>query len=1213
MPESPSAPSTPRVTATKDTGQSLDVTWSAPRDTGKPPITDYDLQYREVAGSDDNWLNWPSDDADDSTETTTEIEGLEPSTQYEVRVRAKNGEGDTTENWSSVAKATTSRSNSRPSFDISDALIELSAAENTRAGQNVGNAVSASDADSNSLTYSLEGPGADSFTIVSSSGQIRTRSPLDHEARQRYSVTVKVDDRQKRDNSVATKSVTIMVDDVREPPPPPAAPKVAGIPGSTDKVRVTWAEPANTGPAITGYDVHYREVGNGPTRWDHFGADRSTIITDLKAGTRYEVQVRARSDEGTGEWSRWGSGSPNPDVANRNPTFSGGSRSLSVAENTPPNTDVGAPLAATDRDGDTLTYTLEGADADSFDVLSTSDGGQIRTSAALNHEEKASYSVTVRVRDGRGGTDAANITIRVTDVDNEAPDTPFAPTVTAVSSSSLQVTWDAPANTGPPITDYDYRHREPGGSWTEVTNTTITATALTIEGLAASTSYDVEVRAKNAEGSSDWSNPGIGATNAPGANNPPVFDEGANATRSVSASAQAGASIGQPVEATDADSGDTLTYGLEGRDAGLFDIDDALGQLLTRTGISLIAGEFYTVIVTADDGTDVARITVSIEVTAGPPNNVPVFSEGATATRSVARSAAAGTAIGQPVRATDADAGATLNYTLEGADAAFFDINSANGQLRVAGVALDRIMYTVEVVASDGTASDRITVTINVVLNRAPEFASSSASRSVAESSQVGTNVGSPVTATDADQGDTLTYTLGGADAGSFTINSSTGQIQTAVVLDEETDSSYTVTVTANDRTTDSTPITVNISVTDVTYGCATGGAIADATNTGLVRDCEALLEARNKLEDGARILNWSHVNPITSWQGVYFGGTTSRVTKVIFRRGGLAGTVAAELGDLPMLTELNLHSNQLTGGIPGDLDRLSRLEKLLLHNNQLTGTIPDLSRLSSLKMLWLSGRDMDLTGGVPSWFNRMSGLESLSLWGNNLSGPIPCPTGMSSLQLLKIQSNQLTGGVPSCLGDMSSTLRGLYIHDNPLGGTIPSELGQLTRLRRLWIHSSNLTGTIPPELANMANLGTLNLRGNGLTGSIPTELGRMSGLQDLLLHDNQLTGNIPTQLGDLSSLRRLWLSNNQLDGSIPAVLGNLSSLQQLNLHTNTLSGNIPRQLGNLSNLTRLRIGGVDGNRGNTGLSGCVPSALQNATDDDDLALAGASGISICP
>ena len=73
------------------------------------------------------------------------------------------------------------------------------------------------------------------------------------------------------------------------------------------------------------------------------------------------------------------------------------------------------------------------------------------------------------------------------------------------------------------------------------------------------------------------------------------------------------------------------------------------------------------------------------------------------------------------------------------------------------------------VVASDGTDSASITVTITVVLNNPPVFSEgASATRSVSEDAAVGVNIGSPVAATDQDQGDTLTYALGGADAASF-------------------------------------------------------------------------------------------------------------------------------------------------------------------------------------------------------------------------------------------------------------------------------------------------------------------------------------------------------------------------------------------------------------------------------------------------------------
>ena len=100
--------------------------------------------------------------------------------------------------------------------------------------------------------------------------------------------------------------------------------------------------------------------------------------------------------------------------------------------------------------------------------------------------------------------------------------------------------------------------------------------------------------------------------------------------------------------------------------------------------------------------------------------------------------------------------------------------------------------------------------------NLAPAFPGSSTTRSIDENSASGASVGAPVRATDAD-GDTLTYSLTGTDAASFTINS-TGQIMvgTGTMLDFEDKPSYTVTVTATDGSaSDTVSVTVTVSNVD--------------------------------------------------------------------------------------------------------------------------------------------------------------------------------------------------------------------------------------------------------------------------------------------------------------------------------------------------------------------------------------------------------------
>ena len=460
----------------------------------------------------------------DPSETSDELDYLSaPSSAgryyYGACVDAVTGESDTGNNCSSAVIVTVRSAppppapNQPPVFSEGTSTTR-SIAENTGAGQNIGNPVSATDSDGDRLTYSLQGGDASAFTIVSSSGQLRTRSGVtyDYETKNSYSVTVRVQD---GEGGSANITVTITLTDENEPPDRPDAPVVTA--STLNSLSLRWTAPTNPGPAISDYDVQYREAGGSFTDWPHTGTGTTTTITSLTANTRYEIQVRARNAQGVSNWSPSATGTT---IANQSPVFSEGtSTTRSIAENTGAGQNIGNPVSATDGDNDQITYSLQGRDASAFTIVSGS--GQLSTQSGetYDYETKNSYSVTVRAQDGKGGSATIAVTITLTDA-NEPPGRPAAPTVTA-SSNTLSVRWIVPENTGPAINDYDVQYRATGGSFTDWSHIG-PGLSTTITSLMSETSYEIQVRATNDEGTSGWSPSGNGTTSRPAPGFAPV-------------------------------------------------------------------------------------------------------------------------------------------------------------------------------------------------------------------------------------------------------------------------------------------------------------------------------------------------------------------------------------------------------------------------------------------------------------------------------------------------------------------------------------------------------------------------------------------------------------------------------------------------------------------------------------------------------------------
>ena len=675
---------------------------------------------------------------------------------FQVRAEVEDGENDP------------------PVFDGD--MDDRDIAEDADVGDAVGNPVVATDPnnlDGGKLTYTIQtGGDAGSFSIDKRTGQVRVAKALDHEAGDgMYVITVVATDPSGAGYSPAgtdTILVTIKATDVDE------APSVKGKDAATD-------------PA-TSHEV--KEDANLPDE---------AALADAADAVKY----------------------------------------LAVA------TDV----------GDVVSLSLDGDDAAAFELVDIDGTGVgvvygLTFKAAPNFESPTdankdnAYRVQVVAKDDAGNKSETDVTVTVTNLDEDGK----------VSLSSIQ------PGVGTALTA---TLKDPDGGETDIrwqwsSGPTRDGGFEDIEG-ATSASYTptagdpaddedtgdignylrVTVTYNDAQGPDDTSTTDVienqreemvasanAVREAPETNSAPEFL--ASVAVGVKESVAGGGNVGDPVKATDAD-GDVLTYSLSGgADKDAFGIVPASGQITVGadTKLDYETRTSYMVEVKAEDPFGMSD-TVMVTITVTDVDEAPVSVIKFLLISGMAEVGYAENGTG-PVETYTAQGrgGAAITWSVAGADAGAFTIDGG-GMLRFK-ISPDfenpkdadgNNEYSVTVEATDGTNDDMLKVDVTVTdvdENVAPEFAADTAYRRVAENTAAGENIGAPVAATDADEGDTLAYMLGGADADSFSIDASTGQLMTKAELDYETKASYTVEVTVTDAEGESDTITVTIIITDM-------------------------------------------------------------------------------------------------------------------------------------------------------------------------------------------------------------------------------------------------------------------------------------------------------------------------------------------------------------------------------------------------------------
>ena len=296
-------------------------------------------------------------------------------------------------------------------------------------------------------------------------------------------------------------------------PQVPDAPAAPTLTSSGTTMTVSWAAPAANGADITDYDVRHCSTNcASDTSWTSLpdATDNTALtatISALTIGTTYQVRVRAENSVGSGEWSAASTHAIGRPSAPAAPTLTTGNARLTAtwtaaAGNGSAITDYDVRHCSTNCDVDTSWTSLPDT-TPSTALSATIDGLTNGTT----------YYVQIRAENsaGTGPWSPASSTKA------GLPAAPSTPRL-VVYNGWLRVDWRTPSGNGSALAGYDVRHCttdcESGddNAWTITpVNSTVGDPRLSLLELTNGTTYYIQVRARNAHGSSEWS-PRVTAT-----------------------------------------------------------------------------------------------------------------------------------------------------------------------------------------------------------------------------------------------------------------------------------------------------------------------------------------------------------------------------------------------------------------------------------------------------------------------------------------------------------------------------------------------------------------------------------------------------------------------------------------------------------------------------------------------------------------------------